>query len=109
MDFRRQRGITMSKSIKRRFTEWYVKQGYKFGYEFAGVPVIDEDLFSILSQMMEPYWTCPFWVRPLLIFFSPSIYFMEITGKNFVKYFNKGLEEGIRQLKEVKKKAGIDI
>lgn len=95
----------MSKSINRRFTEWYVKKGYVFGYRFEGVPIIEEDLFATPSRMMEAYWICPIWVRPLLIFFSPSIYFIEVAGKNFAKYFKKGLEEGMK----LKDRAGIDI
>lgn len=75
--------------IKRSFTKWYVKKGYTFGYKE----------FSPDSA----YWICPLWVKPLLIFFSPSIYVAETTGKMIVEYLKKGLEDGMRsgiQIKE---------
>ena len=50
-------------SIKKRFTKWYVNNGYKFGYDSSSVAV----------------WRCPWWVKPLLIFFSPSVYFMSLS------------------------------
>lgn len=47
-------------NIKRKFTKWYVKQGYRFGH-----------------KRFESYWDCPIWVKPLLGLFSPSIYLVE--------------------------------
>lgn len=49
------------KNLNRRFTKWYVKRGYVFGY----------------TGIIEPFYICPWYVRPLLIFFSPSVYFKE--------------------------------
>ena len=63
-------------NIKKRFTKWYVKKGYKFGYDSSNVAV----------------WHCPWWVKPLLIFFSPSVYFAEAYGKMIVYGFTEGLK-----------------
>ena len=41
-------------NIKKRFTMWYIRRGYIFNPETG--------------------FECPFWVKPLLIFFSPSVY-----------------------------------
>lgn len=46
--------------MKRMFTKWYVKCGYKFRHE--GV---------------ELRWDCPTYVRPFLGLFSPSTYLVE--------------------------------
>ena len=62
-------------NIKKRFTKWYVKKGYKFGYDSLNVAV----------------WNCPWWVKPLLIFFSPSVYFMSF-GNMFIDGFLDGLK-----------------
>ena len=62
-------------NIKKRFTKWYVKKGYKFFYDSSNIAV----------------WRCPWWVKPLLIFFSPSVYFMNY-GKLFADGFMKGLK-----------------
>lgn len=66
-------------SIKRRFTKWYVKRGYKFSYDLSHVAV----------------WNCPWWVKPLLIFFSPAVYFIEAYGKLAVDGFMEGLKKGM--------------
>ena len=63
-------------SIEKRFTKWYVKKGYKFGYDSSCVAV----------------WHCPWWVKPLLIFFSPSVYFVQAYGKLIVDGFMEGLK-----------------
>ena len=63
-------------NIKKRFTKWYVKKGYRFGYDYSNVAV----------------WNCPWWVKPLLIFFSPSVYFAEAYGKMIVYGFTGGLK-----------------
>ena len=62
-------------SIKKRFTKWYVNNGYKFCYDSSGVAV----------------WHCPWLVKPLLIFFSPSVYFMSY-GNMFMDGFLDGLK-----------------
>lgn len=53
--------------FRRRFTYWYIKKGYIFGYD----------------EQMNAVWKCPWWVRPLLIFFSPSVYFRRKWGELF--------------------------
>lgn len=50
--------MKIPEKLKVKFTKWYIKKGYKFGYD----------------KNREAYWICPWYVRPLLIFFSPSIY-----------------------------------
>lgn len=66
------------KNLKARFTRWYVRRGYKFGYR--------KDLTA--------YYVCPVWVKPLLPFlFSPGVYAIEAWGKTFVKGFEKSMKE----------------
>lgn len=74
--------------INRKFTYWYIKKGY---------------IFSYTSETLEPHWECPWWVRPLLIFFSPSIYFMRKYGELFCESFRKGLREATKSLDEATK------
>lgn len=63
--------------MRKRFTKWYFKRGYRFGYKVnTGVAV----------------WDCPWWVKPLLIFFSPSVYFYELGD-----CVSKGINEGLKQ------------
>ena len=59
-------------NIRKRFTIWYVQRGYTF-------------------ECTDSAFECPFWVKPLLIFFSPSVY-VHIVYDNFI-YTNlvKGL------------------
>ena len=60
--------------MRKRFTKWYFKRGYRFGYKVDnGVAV----------------WDCPWWVKPLLIFFSPSVYFYELWNNN-ARYWRIG-------------------
>ena len=65
------------KKLRHKFTEWYVERGYVFGYEFPGA----------IAR-----WYCPWRVKPLLIFFSPSVYFRLVYGNLMVDSFNKGIE-----------------
>lgn len=69
----------MFKKLKECFTKWYIKRGYLFEYDFTITP-------------LETRFVCPIWVRPFLIFFSPSIYFNEFYSK--IMY--DGLREGIK-------------
>ena len=52
--------------IKVWFTKWYIKRGYTFWHDFVR---IDENI-----TRMKARYNCPLWVKPLLIFFSPSVY-----------------------------------
>ena len=63
--------------IKKRFTKWYVNKGYLFEYDFTVNPT-------------ESSFVCPIWVRPFLIFFSPSVYLNETYGK----IVHDGIREG---------------
>ena len=65
--------------LKKRFTKWYVDKGYLFGYDFTDNPT-------------ESSFVCPIWVRPLLIFFSPSVYLNE----TYSKIFRDGMRDGIK-------------
>lgn len=65
----------MMNKIKQKFTSWYVKRGYRFGYE--GFP-------------LKAYYKCPAWVRPLLFLFSPSVYFQKEAEK-IIKIANESL------------------
>ena len=67
--------------LKKRFTKWYVNKGYLFGYDFTVNPT-------------ESSFVCPIWVRPFLIFFSPSIYLNETYGKIMRDGFREGTKAG---------------
>lgn len=82
-------------SIKRRFTKWYVRKGYKFGYDFTDVPVYDDGFMKTPAGVPKAIWHCPWWVKPLLIFFSPSVYFMQAYGNLAVDGFMEGLKKGM--------------
>ena len=78
--------------MKQKFTKWYVKRGYQFEYDFM----------DPLMCTSKPIWTCPLWVRPFLIFFSPSVYCQESMGKLMIGWFEKGLEAGLKEKKRIK-------
>lgn len=65
--------------LKKRFTKWYIDKGYLFGYDFTDNPT-------------ESSFVCPIWVRPFLIFFSPSVYLNETYGK----IVRDGMRDGIK-------------
>lgn len=69
--------------IRRQFTLWYIRKGYSFEYISNG------------EYIFKAVWDCPWYVRPLLIFFSPSVYDVEANGRALVE----GFEEGIRRVK----------
>ena len=79
-------------SIKRRFTKWYVNKGYKFGYDFTDVPVYDDGIIKIPTGVPKAVWNCPWWVKPLLFLFSPSVYAAEDWGKQLVDGFMAGMQ-----------------
>ena len=49
--------------IGMHFTRWYVRRGYTFDYEDH-----------------KPVWDCPWYIRPMLFFFSPVIYFTYVIA-----------------------------
>lgn len=58
----------IKRKLKTKFTKWYVRKGYVFGYD-GNIPP-------------KAYWSCPWYVKPLLFLFSPSIYDVEcITNR----------------------------
>ena len=65
-------------SIKKHFTIWYVKRGYTFG--------VTDSVFE-----------CPFWVKTLLIFFSPNVYTQIVFGE----IIYKSLVEGMKGVKMI--------
>ena len=65
-------------NIKKRFTIWYVQRGYTFD------PRPDKGCTDSVFE-------CPFWVKPLLIFFSPSVYTHIVYGNFIYKNLVKGL------------------
>lgn len=58
--------------IKKRFTIWYIRRGYIFDPETG--------------------FECPFWVKPLLIFFSPSVYTHITLGERIYKNLMEGMK-----------------
>lgn len=57
--------------LKHRFTKWYIRKGYTFGYDFTDVPVMGDEYIKTPCRIPKAIWRCPFWVRPLLSLFSP--------------------------------------
>lgn len=80
--------------LKRRFTKWYIKKGYTFGYDFQETDVYTDGTFTTLSNMPPVRFNCPWWVMPFLILFSPSIYYAETVGKKIAEGFAAGLKKG---------------
>ena len=90
-------------NIKKRFTKWYVKKGYKFGYDFTDVPVYDDGFMKTPAGVPKSVWHCPWWVKPLLIFFSPSVYFM-----SYGNMFMDGFLDGLKNEMEAKEDGNMD-
>ena len=78
--------------LHKAFTKWYIKRGYTFGYDFTGVPVYTDGILTTPCGVPKSMFNCPWWVKPLLIFFSPSTYCSETWGKSFIEGFKQGLE-----------------
>lgn len=70
--------------LRRKFTKWYFRKGYNATYHY----IIDNYVFD-----------CPWYVKPLLFLFSPSIYDREI-GKEFARGFWKGIERSMKENKQ---------
>lgn len=81
------------------FTRWYVKRGYTFTYDFEECSIHSDGIFNTPLGIPKAVWTCPWWVKPFLIFFSPSVYCME----KFTKIVISGFEDGLMFGKEEKK------
>lgn len=81
--------------IKRLFTKWYVKRGYTFRYDFTGIPVIFDGVHTLPLGQPKAVFNCPVLVKPLLIFFSPSVYVGEAWGRELIEGFEKGIKEGL--------------
>lgn len=78
--------------LKRRFTKWYIKKGYTYGYDFSNTPVYTDGIFRLPLGMASPHFNCPWWVKPFLILFSPSVYCAETIGKIVAEGFAAGLK-----------------
>ena len=84
-------------NIKKRFTKWYVKKGYTFGYDFSKCETIGGDDIFPPMPLTQPVvvWGCPWWVKPFLLLFSPSVYVAEDWEKQFVNGFIAGMQMGM--------------
>lgn len=83
--------------VKERFTKWYIRNGYRFYYRFDPAKTLyTNDVFKFTDSVPEARFLCPWYIRPLLIFFSPSVYMYEEYGKQIAKSFMKGMEEAER-------------
>lgn len=74
-------------NFKRKFTLWYIRRGYTFDYVFDYV-CPDDDRVILPRAVFE----CPWWVKPLLILFSPSIYSHEVWLKHYAETLIKALK-----------------
>lgn len=80
------------KTLSRLFTLWYIKRGYTFGYDFTDTFVYTDGVLKSPLGLPKSVFRCPFWVKPLLIFFSPSVYYAETIGR----VVSEGFENGLR-------------
>lgn len=83
--------------IKERFTKWYIRKGYRFYYKVNPIKSLytDDDI-KFFDSDLEAKFLCPWYIRPLLIFFSPSVYMYHEYGKVIAENFMKGMEEAKR-------------
>lgn len=86
------------KTISRSFTIWYIKQGYTFGYDFTGVLIRTDGIFKSPLGVPKSIFGCPFWVKPFLIFFSPSVYYAETVGRAVSEGFEIGLRSNFTSM-----------
>lgn len=77
----------MLDKLRRKFTKWYVRKGYRFEYNFNGY-----ESWNIPTA----YWICPNWIKPLLVLFSPSIYQLETDGKALMQGFIDGFNSALK-------------
>lgn len=78
--------------LKKRFTIWYIKKGYTFDYVLHRI-----DFNEPFYQKPIAIFDCPWYVKPLLCFFSPSVYFIEKHGKAIVRWFEKGINDAMEE------------
>lgn len=83
-EFSKGGGQVMEK-LRQRFTEWYFRHGWTFEYTLGG----------------KPTWNCPFYVKPLLVLFSPSVYFMRVSS-GFARGFEEAFAEALAERDEDK-------
>lgn len=84
--------VTKSKEL---FTKWYARRGYSFRYDFTGIPVFDDGIIKTPLGIPKAVFDCSDWVKPLLIFFSPSVYVREAWGRELLEGFVTGLKEDL--------------
>lgn len=64
------------KRLREKFTRWYVKKGYTFNGGFT-----------------EIIFCCPWWVKPFVFLFSPSVYYAA-WSEQFMKWFLESIKKG---------------
>lgn len=87
--------MRITSKLKEMFTKWYIKRGYTFEYDFSNIDNY-VDYIATPDNLPQAVWHCPYWVRPLLIMFSPSIYYIETFGKNITEGLYRGLTKDER-------------
>lgn len=87
----------MMRKLREKFTKWYFRKGYTFGCDFNGIETIggDDVLPAMPKSMPRAVWNCPWYVKPFLFLFSPSVYCMEIATNYIYKGFMDGLQSSI--------------
>lgn len=87
--------MNVSYNSRTKFTKWYVRKGYKFGYDFTGIPIYSDGFMKTPVGVPKAIWSCPWWVKPFLFLFSPSVYAAEGWGKQISDGFMDGLKVGM--------------
>lgn len=78
--------------LKERFTIWYINRGYLFGYALHHID-FDEPIYPEPMAIFD----CPWYVKPLLCFFSPSVYFREKHGKAIIRWLEEGMNSAMEE------------
>ena len=81
------------RNLKTKFTKWYFNKGYIFGYDYRIVTMsYGDDIFPpIPLKMPKCIFVCPWYIKPLLFLFSPSVYCAEFANKYICDAFIEGM------------------
>lgn len=72
----------ITNKYSKRFTKWFYRKGYRWAA-----------WLNPKTEEMEHGLQCPFWVKPLMVFFSPSVYFSVYFSDEHAAVFEKESEK----------------